>query len=257
MKEGKINLRVDEGEQEVLNQAAENLGIMNNEKPNISKAIREGVKLLAEQDPTKPELFFINRSALREFQLNIDYGLNQLQVIHDAYFDAVGTACTLEEMQSWFGQYKSNFLVVDKEAIRESILAKLYRRLKAKLPEYRPTLDNVEMPALDDLFRVCDQLIFIPNIEAQERMYWGCYRIVAARVELVPEEVEAVKNQWRAYAEGVEEKGRLATLRKVCDIFNGIKLVNPLQLNVPGFITYDSEAGIYSPAMHYIKGYIK
>lgn len=257
MKEGKINLRVDETEQDTLNQAAENLSLMNGEKPNISKAIREGVKLLAEQDPTKPELFFIHRSALRDFQANIEYGQQQIQRIHDEYFDAVGTPPTIEDIQSWFGQYRSDFLITNKEAIRESILLKLYRKQKAKYVELQFTTENVVMPLLDDLFRACDQLIFIPVIEGQERMYWGCYRIVAARVELVPEEVEGVKNQWRAYAEGPEEKTRLATVKKVCDIFNSIKLVNPLQLNVPGFVMYDSEAGIYSPAAHYIKGYIK
>jgi len=257
MKEGKINLRIDEADEDTLKQAAENLSIMNNEKSSISKTIRAGAKLLAEQDPTKPELFFIHRSALREFQANLEYGQDQIQRIHDEYVAAVKAPVTIEEIQSWFGQYRSDFLVTNKEAIREGIVLKLYRKQKDRYPGLQFTTDNVTMPDLEDLFQVCDRLIFIPFIETRERIFWECYRIVAAKVELIPEVVEGVKNGWRAYAEGPEEKSRLAIIKKVCDIFNSIKLTNPLQLNVPGFIMYDSEAGIYSPMHHYIKGYIK
>lgn len=257
MKQNKVNLRLDEAEESTLKQAAQNLSIMKNQKPNISKALREGVRLLAEQDPMKPELFFTNRAALRDFQANIEYGQHQLQIIHDAYFDAVGAPCTMEDMRSWFGQNSSDFLVTKKKVIEEGILLKLYRKQKEKYPGLQLTTDNVVMPDLEELYRACHQLIFIPLIENAEVMYWDCYRIVSAKVELHSEKVEGVKNRWRDYAEGPEEKARLSTIKKVCDIFNEVKLVNPSMLNVPGFITYDSEAGVYCPAPQYIKGYIK
>jgi hypothetical protein len=87
--------------------------------------------------------------------------------------------------------------------------------------------------------------------------FWTCYRIVNGKVELIPEAVEVVKNGWRVQAITPEEKARLAVVKKLCDQMNTIKLSNPSAMNVPGFVIYDNEAGVYTPMEHYVKGYIK
>jgi hypothetical protein len=257
MKENTVNIRTSEEDEDNLKQAAENLSILNDDKPSLSKAIREGVKLLAEQDPTKPELFYVNRRALRDLEVNLEYGKQHLQLIYDEYLRATGNPPTMEEIQSWFGANKSNFLVANEALIREGILHKMYLEQKAKYPGLQFTYENVIIPDLNKLLEVCGQLIFIPEIEYRERMFWQCYKIAKDKIELIPEAIETVKNQYRVYAITPEEKARLAGMRKLCIILDTIRLSNPSQLNIPGFAVYDNEAGVFTPAENYIKGYIK
>jgi hypothetical protein len=257
MKENTVNIRTSEEDKENLKQAAENLSILNDEKPSISKAIREGVKLLAEQDPIKPELFYVNRRALRDLEANLDYGMKHLQAIYDEYLKAIGTPPTMEEIQGWFGENKSNFLVANAALIRESIVQKECVKHRTEVPWLQFDPDKIILPDLDPLHEVCGELIFIPEIEHREKMYWQCYRIVKDKIELIPEAIEAVKNQWRVYAITPDEKARLAGIRKLCILMDTIRLSNPAQLNIPGFAVYDNEAGVFTPTESYIKGHIK
>jgi hypothetical protein len=257
MKENTVNIRTSEEDKENLQKAAENLSILTDEKPSLSKAIREGVKLLAEQDPTKPELFYVNRRALRDLEVNLEYGKQHLQLIYDEYLRATGNPPTMEEIQSWFGSAKSNFLVANAALIRESIVQKESVKHRAEVPWLQFDPDKIILPDLDKLLEVCSQLIFIPEIEYREKMFWQCYEIAKDKIELIPEAIEAVKNQYRIYAITPEEKARLAGIRKLCILMDTIRLSNPAMLNIPGFCSYDNEAGVFTPMENYIKGYIK
>lgn len=257
MKDNTISLRTTAEEKETLKQAAENLAVLTNEKPSISKAIRAGVKILADQDPGTPELFFVNRRALQDLQRHLEYGCDVLQKIHDEYYSLMGASIRIEEMEPWFGQYSRNFLVPDTEVIRESIVHTLYIRQKNKYPDLQFNMDNIILPDLDQLYEVCGQLIFIPTIEGREMMLWRCYQVTSGKVELIPAEVRRVQDGWRAYAEGPEEKQRLSTVKKLVDILNTIKISSPEQIVVPGIAKYDPEAGIYVPLHNYVKGILK
>lgn len=257
MKTNTVNLRVSESEGAALQQAAENLSKLTDEKPSVSKAIRAGVKLLAETDPDAPILFYVNRKALRDLEANLEYGKTHLQLIIDEYLKALGECPTMEEIQGWFGQNRSNFLVANNELIRESILHTLYLKQRAKYPDLQFTTDNVILPDLDKLFEVCHQLIFINDIETREEMLWQCYLVLSDKVEIIPDEIETTKNRWRVYAVSIDEKSRLAVIRKLAAVMDTIKVTNPSQMNIPGFVVWDDEAGIYTAAEQFIKGYIK
>jgi uncharacterized protein (DUF1778 family) len=254
MKDNTINIRTSEEDEEILKQAAENLSILTDEKPSLSKAIRAGVKLLADQDPTKPELFHIKRNALRGLEANLEYGKAHLQLIVDEYVRATGSPPTMEEIESWFGNESRNFLVKNSELIKEGIRKKLY----AEQQKLNPTLQfNIILPDLEKLFEACSQLIFVPMIDFREMFFWQCYTITEGRVELLPVAVEAVKDGWRVYAVTPEEKARLGAIRKLCAVMDTIKLSRPSVLDIPGVLGWDDEAGVYSPHENYIKGYIK
>lgn len=257
MKTNTVNIRTSEEDEVNLQKAAENLSILTDEKPSLSKAIRQGVKLLAETDPAAPILFFVNRKALRDIELNLSYGMEHLQLIYDAYLNAVGSAPTLEEITGWFGANRSNYLVVNTELIKESILLKMYLEQKAKYPGLQFTTDNVVLPDLTQLNEVCGQLIFIHEIDTRETMLWECYNIISDKVEIIPEAIETVKNRFRVYAITSEEKARLAVIRKLTAVMDTIKLTNQAQMIIPGFVDWDPEAGIYTAIQGYIKGYIK
>lgn len=257
MKDNSINVRTNQEEQKILKQAADNLSKLTNEKPSLSKAIRAGVKILADQDPNTPELIYVNRKALRDLQANLEYGLKVIQSICEEYYKLMGLSLTMDEIEVWFGQYNRNFLVPDNEKIRENIIHRLYLQQKDRYPGLQFNYDNVILPDLEQLFERCGQLIFIPTIEGREMMFWRCYQIVSGKVELIPAEVKKVQDAWRVYAEGPEEKQRLSTVRKLVDILNTIKISTPEQISVPGIATYDPEAGIYVPLHSYVKGVLK
>jgi hypothetical protein len=257
MKEFNYNLRTNEEDKETMKQAAENLSILTDEKPSISKAIRAGVKILAETDPNQPILFYVNRQALQDIQKNLEYGKAHLQAIHNEYLRALGHSPTMTEIESWFGVNRSNYLVTNRELLRESILIKLYMVQRAKYPDLQFTTDNVILPDLDPLIEACGQLIFIPEINRMELMLWMCFEIKDNEVCIIPEAVETFKNGYRVYAVTPEEKARLAAIKRLTAVMDAFKLSNPEQMNIPGVVSWDAEAGIYTAAEHYVKGFMK
>lgn len=249
------NMKDNKEEDMSLKQAAENLSILTDEKPSISKAIRAGVKQPTETDQNAPILFAVNRKALRDLEMNLEDGQNKLQAIIDEYNKIIGTPPTLDNVETWFGANRSDFLVTKKAVLEGHISTIIFEQCRDKYKGVH--FDNIDMPDLEPLLEACSQLIFISEVDNTEMLYWQCYRISSGKVELIPEAVEAVRGQFRKYAITPDEKARLATVLKITDILNKLKLANPSMLNIPGFISYDGEAGIYSPLEHFVKGYIR
>jgi uncharacterized protein (DUF1778 family) len=251
MKDNTINIRTSEEDQANIKQAAENLSILTDEKPSVSKAIRQGVKILAEQDPTKPELFHVNRKALRDLDVNLEAAQAKLQAIVDEYVKIINTPPIIDKIETWFGSNRSDFLVTKKAILEGHIGSLIFEMCRVKYPGVH--FDNIDMPDCDDLLEACNQLIFVPEVDGTEVIYWQAYRIVSGKVELIPDAVEAVRNTFRTWAITPEEKARLATVKKLCDLLSTIKLPNPSMLNIAGFCAYDGEAGVYAPLEWYVK----
>jgi hypothetical protein len=206
---------------------------------------------------TKPDLFYIKRAVLKELDRHMDYALKNLQIIFDECVKFLGEAPTIEEIHSWFGESRRNFLVPNKEAIETYTRAKLFDKRQIKYPDLQFTPDIVRLPDLEPLIEACGQLIFINEVDFRERFFWQCFRINSGKIEIKQEELESVKNSWRIYAETAEEKAKLTKIRKLCDYMNTIKLFNPKQLVILGFVIYDDDTGTYLPDFYYVKGYIK
>lgn len=209
------------------------------------------------QTKTKPDLFYIKRAALRDLDRHLDYASKHLQIIHDECVKVLGEAPTLEEIRGWFGESHRNFLVRDKEAIMTFIRAKLYDQQQAKYPGLQFALDNVMLPDLEPLMEACGQLIFVNEVDFRERFYWHCFRIESGKIEIIQAALELAKNEWRVYAETAEEKVKLIQIRQLCKFMNTIKLFNPKQLVIKGFVIYDDDTGTFLPDFYYVKGYIK
>lgn len=199
---------------------------------------------LEAREPVIPELFYVNRKALRDLEVNIEYGKSHLQKIIDEYKFLSGASPTLEVIKSWFGQKKNDFLVANEGAIKKSVLSSLGK-------------DSDESQDLSKLIEVCNQLIFIERVDSKEVMFWEVYRIESGTIELIPEEVKAIKNTYRMYATTIEEKMRLEEVRKLCAAMSNISLVNPAKLAIPGIVIYDDESGSFMPHKDFIKGYLK
>jgi hypothetical protein len=199
------------------------------------------------KDPIKPELFYVNRKALRELEVNLDYGKNSLQKIIDEFKKVTGTYPNLNEVVSWFGTRKNDFLVANEGGIEVSVL---------KYLSHEPGKDQIE-PTLTDLFNACHQLIYIQSVDSKELICWESYRIVSGNVELIREEAEAIKNTFRIYALTQEEINRLTEVKRLCTVMNSLKLINKAKLSLPGIFFYDEESGSFVPHENYIKGYLK
>jgi hypothetical protein len=255
MKDNTIRIRTSEEDEVDLQKAAENLSILTDEKPSVSKAVRAGLKILAETDPNAPILFHVNRKALRDLEMNLDDGQTKLQAIIDEYVKVMGTPPTLDNIESWFGANRSDFLVTRKAVLDDHISTKIFEQSREKYKGVH--FDNIDMPNCDDLLEACNQLIFVHEVDNSEMLCWQCYQIISGKVELIPEAVEVIRSRFRQYATTPDEKARLKTVMAVCDILSKLKLANPSMLNIPGFLAYDGEAGIYSPLDHFIKGFIR
>jgi len=230
MKENAAKKRPDE--EVALKQAAENLG-------------------------NGPDLFYVNRNALRALEGNLLYGLSHIQAIIDEYFVVVGEFPIMEEVESWFGKGRSDFLVPNKEVIRAEILDKLIDKHREQYPTMLVDVERIILPPLDKLFELCGQIIFVPAIEFKEAFYFQCYSIIVGKVELLPFEVELTKNSWRQTAITAEEKERLQQVRKICELMGTLKIMNHSRFDVPGLLFWDSESGVYSAREDYVKGFIK
>jgi hypothetical protein len=240
MKENAAKKRPGESDEEVaLRRAAENLGNLTNGT-----------------DITKPEIFFINRKALRDIKANLDYGLNHLQAIIDEYFKIVGEFPTMEEVESWFGNGGRDFLLLKRDILTDNITTKLCQKQKKDNPGRKISPDDLDLD-LDKLFEVSGQLIFIPDVNFRDTMLWTAYTITKGKVELIQEEAEPFKNRFRVYAETTLEKERLAKIQELCAVLGTIKLDHPTKLNIPDFVSWDAEAGMYVPSENYIKGYLR
>jgi hypothetical protein len=196
------------------------------------------------QEPFKPELFYVNRKALRELEVNNEYGKTHLQKIIDEFQIVSGTIPTMEEVASWFGTHKNDFLVANESSIEENV------------SKYISGEDQTK-PDLKDLFNVCHQLIYTQTVDSKEMICWHAYRIVSGNIELIREEAEAIKNTFRIYAITPEEVERLTEVRRLCSIMNSLKLINKAKISVPGIVFYDDETGTFTAHENYIKGYLK
>jgi hypothetical protein len=132
--------------------------------------------------------------------------------------------------------------------------------LQMVLDEFKAVAgDNLRVPDMTQLFDKAQNLMYVPMVAFKDVFFWQCYRAVDGKAEIIPEEVEEVKNQFRASAITPEEKSRLGLvmdLVKALDKFLDYKPVNPEKLTIPGVVIYDAEANRFAPGERFVKGYI-
>lgn len=257
MKTEQINLRTSLQDRALIKQASAKLHP--GQKHNASKTIRAAVEMAANQ---KPDLFFCNRSAIRDVDNNISAGQRLLQVLVDELMKAApGITVTITDISRWFGTSRSNLMVENAGAIREFVISELLEMQRGKYPGLQFTRENVIIPDLSEVFEAAAKMVLVPSVNWREiGLYWAAYTITEGTVTVIPDRVEEIKNAFRCYAETPEERQRLSKIRDLCETLKNFmkgETFNPGRLNIPDVCHYDHESGRFEPSELYVKFSLK
>ena len=255
MKNKSLELRTSESDITSLTIATKNLERMTGKKQNASKTVRAAVKMAADN---KPDLFFVNRVAIRQVDANIEQGKMMLQRLFDALAPSLpDIEVSISDIAAWFGRSRLNFMVADHESIRQFVIDKLFRLQRNRYPGLQFNRENVQIPDLSEIFATADKLIDITEIQLMEvGVYWQCYEVASNKITVLQDKVEQVKNRFRCYATTPEEKRKLSKVRVLCDQLSAFVKgdgINPERLSIPGLCHWDAESARFEPSEQYIK----
>jgi hypothetical protein len=208
----------------------------------------------------RPELFFINRSAIRQIEQNIVQGQTNLQSFISEFQSVTEKPINFYEAQGLFGTGRTKFGVADHDAIKELVINKLVEGKSTSvgglLLSESILKSLVVLPDLNPLFEIADNVFNIPELVYQERFYWNCYQITDGKVIIIQEQIEQIKNQFRCYAETLEERQKLAKVRNLCrtlDSFLTDTKISPEKLNIKEVCYFDAESNRFEPSEYYVK----
>jgi len=251
MKNGRIDLKASEQDEKNLQIAAKKLGTT-----KVSKVIFDSVKQVAEA-----EMFFCDRRSVRDVDTNIEAGKKNLQYFFDEFLKVTeGKPITMNEIQKMFGTSQKKFMVLDRHSLKELIIDKMLAGQSKSVGNLK--LDEsglrslIIVPDLENLFEVGDRVFEVPMVAYRDVFYWQVYEINEGQIVIIPNEVEKVKNQFRASAETPHELKKLSKVRDICKKFDMLlegEIIDPEKLNVKGLLYYDSESGKFEPDQQFIK----
>lgn len=257
MKSNRISVRVGAEEAELLQKARAKLA-RDGKKQTITKTVRAGLEKIAAMPDDRPVLFFIDRVNIKRIDENIAKGLELIQVVLDEFKAVAGVPVELTELRKLYGTGRSSWMVANHIAIQELVESKLFNIQQKKYPDLLIHKDNLKLPDLTQLFDKAQNLMSVPMVAYKDVFFWQCYEIIDGKAEVIPEEVEAVKDQFRASAITPEERHRLGIIMDLVtalDKFLDFKSVNPEKLTIPGVVIYDAEANRFAPGERFVKGY--
>lgn len=207
------------------------------------------------KEKTKSELIYKNGQALTEVGENLEYGRLKLQDIVNEYFKIVEKPLSIRELQKWFGQNQSNFLVVNKEVVKNQIYSLLYYALQAKHPDFAFNMENIPEQNLSKLFEVANELAYIGMVAYRDVLYWDAYEIKDRMVNIIPGEKEKILNQFQFYAETEPELSRLEIAQQICVLLSKVRgdSIRPQKLNIPNVAQFDPILDKYRPSEIYVK----
>jgi hypothetical protein len=254
MKSDQINLRTSSEDRELIKQAAKKL--QPGQKQNVSKTIRAAVELVANQ---VPDLFFINRPAIRDIDKNIEQGRAKLQVVINEFNAVTGKTLTIDELQKFVFDGRSKYMVPNYDYIREQVTTKLIEGKSGEIVGLQLSEAKLrELVVIPDLSLLMEAVKDIGNVSMvmfREMFYWNAYQISDGKVIIIPEQVELIKNQFRCYAETAQERQKLVKVRNLCRILDSFieDSISPEKLNIAGLCYFDLESGRFEPSEQYIK----
>jgi hypothetical protein len=75
------------------------------------------------------------------------------------------------------------------------------------------------IPDQKALHKQLERLIYAPNVNDREIIYWQAYSVKQLEISIIPEVHEQLKNQFRSFATTELQRARLEQAKKLCDLF--------------------------------------
>ncbi len=255
MKTDQINIRASKADKALIEKAGKKLHNETGKKPMTSRVIMRSIESYVEH---KPDLFFVNRQAIREIDNNIRVGQIMLQeFVNELSACLPGLVICIEDIEPLFGRSRLKLMVADHDRIRDFVIEKLFIKQQANYPGLKFTRDSIDLPDLTKVFLAADSLINIPEVQFREvGLFFGAYLIEGGIVSVIPSKVEQIKDQYRCYAITPDEKQKLTKARALCEtlsLFVTDEKFPPERLNIQGICFWDDEAGRFEPVERYVK----
>ena len=256
MKKDQLNIRISPEDKETLAAATEKLEQQTGQKLDASKTIRESIRRVAEE---KPDLFFVNRPAIREIDRNIGSGLIKLQKVLDEFLAVAGKPITLDELQPLYGTGRKDYGVVDREGLKALVISRLVEGKRTSVGGIQLSEEMLKsmiiLPDLTALIDSASQLYDVPMVALRDVFYWNAYEIRDGKAVVITDMVEIIKGSFRASATTKAEKKKLTRVRAICralDAFIADKDVPIEKINMTGICYYDYETGRFEPSEQYV-----
>jgi hypothetical protein len=260
---GQLNLKTTPEDELIIQKARENFSAATGKKETVSKTIRKGLEHLANTPPpsAKPELFYINRRAIRDVDTNIEQGRANLQNFFDEFLIVTsGLPISLNEIQGLFGTGRTNYGVCNKPALRELIIDKLIEGKSTSVGGLKLSEEMLRslviLPDLENLHEAGDRIFDLPMVNYRDVFYWQVYEIKEDKINIITTEVERVKDGFRAFASTPLERQKLSKVRELCELLGKLienQVFNPEKLNIKGLCYWDKESARFEPDQQYIK----
>lgn len=249
MRNKRIDLRASEKNESDLKIAGATLG-----ESKVSDIIFKSVETVAN---LKPELYFINRQAIREIQQSANFIMIWVQKFMDEFKRLTGENLSLTELEAIFqGAGKLDSTKIIQNAITEQVRRKLYDRLKRKHTDMTISWDNVPVVDMTALFEIADKIDSMPPVQMRQHIYWHIYSTTGNQISIIPEKLERLFDSYRFYATTPEEISKLQLIKKICEGLNELLKDPDARPNIErifSVVYFDRESWQFVPSGSFVK----
>lgn len=247
VKSNRIHLRTSQEDEDMLKKASEKLGT-----GKKSSTIRKSLEAAATM-----ELIIIDRESISQLDKLSEYARATLQDFITEFYLLTGCSLTLQELEKIFeGTGKLGSRAILEKAIKQMVKTKLFEQLRQKYPDMTITEDNIPVMDLSKLFTIAAKMDHTPTVRlgAPVTIYWGIYELDDNKITINNTRLEALKAQYRKYAEGPEQIEKLNKVKKLCQALNDICKdpdITPDQ-GIFSLVFFDKQAARWMPSGSWI-----
>jgi len=217
----------------------------------------------------QPILIEENKQAISELDENLNYAKEVLTEVLKEWNLLTGKYLTIEQLSKFFNTGHNTFLTPKYELIQDQLLnilvedkSELVRKSGLEISDWK-LKEIINVPDQKALHKQLERLIYAPNVNAREMVYWSAYSVKQLEISIIPEVHEQLKNQFRSWATTPLQKARLEQAKKLCDLLNSIYEQFPdsfdsnIQLQLFGVVRLDRLTQKLMPASGFVSYTLK
>lgn len=205
-----------------------------------------------------------NKKALIQLEENLNYGKEVLTGVLNEWHTLTGQYLTIEQLSAFFNTGRNTFLTPKYELIQDQLLnilvedkSELVKKSGLEISDWK-LKEIITIPDQKALHKQLERLIFAPDVNEREIIYWQAYSVETGEISIIPEVHEQLKNQFRSFASTELQVARLLKAQQLCDLLNDIYEKFPdsfdsnLQLQLFGVARLDQVTQKLVPASGFV-----